>query len=319
LPEPAAERVLVHVGYHRTGTSWLQKNLFANAGAGFGWVGKKQPDHPVRQVISLPWSEFDAGALRARFDALTDPIRAERRVPVVSFERLSGHAASGGYDSAQIAERLRAVFPEARVLIVMREQRSAILSNYRMYVKAGGTATLRDFVLPATTPNRRFPTFDFRFFEYHRLLERYRQLFGPSSVLGLLYEQFVAEPRAYVAAIASFAGRPAADGLLHSLPYDQSQHGSPDTAELRALRVLNHFIRSELNPTPALDLRRPHALRKLARGAAATLLTPERAARRLESSLRRELEELVGDRYAESNRRTAELTQIEVGRYGWPV
>jgi len=309
----------VHVGYHRTATSWLQKNVFANPAAGFGWVGKKQPDHPVRQVISLPWSEFDAGVLRERFDALTDPIRAEGHVPVVSFERLSGHAASGGYDSAQIAERLRAVFPEARVLIVMREQRSAILSNYRMYVKAGGAATLRDFLLPATTPNRRVPTFDFRFFEYHRLLERYRGLFGADNVLGLLYEQFVAEPRSYVAAITGFAGRPPAGALLDALPYDQSQHGSPGAAELRALRFLNHFIRSELNPTPALDLRRPHALRKLARSAAAAAVTPKRAASRLERSLRREVEELVGDRYAESNRRTAELTGIDVGRYGWPV
>jgi hypothetical protein len=270
-------------------------------------------------MVSLRWSEFDADALRARFDALIEPIRAAGCVPVVSFERLSGHAASGGHDSAQIAERLKAVFPEARVLLVMREQRISILSNYKMYVKAGGAATLRDFLVPATTPNRRLPTFDFGFFEYHHLLERYRRLFGPDKMLALAYEQFVDDPRSYVRAIASFAGRSPADSLLESLPYEESQHSSPSTSELRAQRFLNHFIRSELNPTPTLDLHRRNALRKLSRSPAAALLTPERSARRLEASLRDVVQDLVGDRYVESNRRTAELTGIDVGRYGWTV
>jgi Sulfotransferase family len=319
LPDRATDPVLLHVGYHRTATSWLQKNVFADQAAGFGWTGKKAVDHPVRQVISLRWSEFDADALRGRFDELIEPIRAGGHVPVVSFERLSGHAASGGHDSAQIAERLKAVFPEARVLVVMREQRSAILSNYKMYVKAGGAATLRDFLVPATTPNRRLPTFDFEFFEYHHLLERYRRLFGAENVLALLYEQFVEDARSYVRSIATFAGRPPADSLLDSLPYGESQHGSPSTSELRTQRVLNHFIRSELNPTPALDLRRRNVLRKLARGPAAAMLTRGRSAQRLEEALRDDVEELVGDRYRDSNRRIAELTQIDVARYGWMV
>jgi hypothetical protein len=151
------------------------------------------------------------------------------------------------------------------------------------------------------------------------LLERYRRLFGPDKMLALAYEQFVDDPRSYVRAIASFAGRSPADSLLESLPYEESQHGSPSTSELRAQRFLNHFIRSELNPTPTLDLHRRNALRKLSRSHAAALLTPGRSARRLEASLRDVVQDLVGDRYVESNRRTAELTGIDVGRYGWTV
>ena len=61
---------------------------------------------------------------------------------MVSFPRLSGHPYSGGYDSRMIADRVAEVFPEARILIVIREQRSMIVSTYKQYVNAGGEARL---------------------------------------------------------------------------------------------------------------------------------------------------------------------------------
>jgi len=50
-------------------------------------------------------------------------------VPVLSAERLSGNPDSGGYDSVHVAEYLAATFPEARVLIVIREQADMLVSR----------------------------------------------------------------------------------------------------------------------------------------------------------------------------------------------
>ena len=57
-------------------------------------------------------------------------MKDEAKVPVISHERLSGYPHSGGHDSKEIAHRLAAVFPNAKVVIVIREQKSMILSNY---------------------------------------------------------------------------------------------------------------------------------------------------------------------------------------------
>ena len=46
--------------------------------------------------------------------------------PVLSAERLSGNPHSGGYDSLQTAERLHRLFPQAKVLVVVREQTEEI-------------------------------------------------------------------------------------------------------------------------------------------------------------------------------------------------
>lgn len=63
--------------------------------------------------------------------------------PVLSAERLSGNPHSGGYDSLQTAKRLHRLFPQAKVLVVVREQTEEILSCYNQYVRAGGVLPYR--------------------------------------------------------------------------------------------------------------------------------------------------------------------------------
>ena len=45
----------------------------------------------------------------------------------------------------------------------------------------------------------------------------------------------------------------------------------------------------------------------------------ERLAAGADARLRRVVEAIVGDRYAESNRATAELTGLDLASYGWPT
>jgi hypothetical protein len=317
-----AEPIPIHIGYHRTGSSWLQRHLFSALGrstaTGLRTVGKAPPDHPARLLIRRRWSEFDPQISRREFEQLFEPIRAQGLLPVVSNERLSGHAVSGGYDSATIAERLRAVFPEGRIVIVIREQRSAIVSNYKNYVGGGGVESLQGFLDPPYVKNFRMPQFDFRHFEYHNLIRLYQELFGRDAVLVQPYDEFVQEPRAFVAAIAEFAGRPLAPEVLDALPYDERLQRAPATPTHVALRALNRFARTEVHPAPVLAIEQS-TLRRVAKSRVARATLGGRVADRREAKLRRAAAGIVGDRYAESNRITAELTAIELGGYGWPV
>jgi hypothetical protein len=315
LPEP----VLVHVGYHRTGSSWLQKNVFARPKTGFRWTGKAKDDDPVRRLITARWSEFNPEKLRTRFDYRFEKARERGLLPVVSFERLSGHPCSGGYDSSEIASRIHQVIPEGRVLIVIREQQSAIHSNYKRYVRAGGTGSLEQFVFPPQTSNLRIPLFDFRHFEYHHLIRRYQKLFGADAVLVLPFEQFRDDPRTFVAEIGRFAGRPLPDDVLDSLPYGELEQPSLSPSEYVMLRQLNRLVRSEVNPVPLVDLDRHSGLKNFVQHRAVGTAVPSALVRRSEQSLRRELTEVAAGRYAESNRITAELTGLDLGRYGYPV
>jgi hypothetical protein len=307
--------VLLHIGYHKTGSRWLRFLFFGNPQTGFGWVDKTGPDHPVRRLVGARPFEFDAGQSRAEFDPLLRRIEDDGLSPVVSFERFSGNPFSGGYDSKEIADRLAEVFPEARVLVVLREQRSMIVSTYKQYVREGGALPPSKFMRPPTSRSMRVPWFDLRHFEYHHLLAYYRRLFGPDAVLALTYEQFIADPRSFVEGIGRFAGRPLDNETLASLPFDSRTNPAPPATAIAARRWLNRLgVRSDLNPAPLLA---SPAFWRLGKRIDRVSLAPRQAVAREEDKLRRTVEEVVGDRYVESNRLTAELIGVDLATFGW--
>ncbi len=313
--------VLVHIGYHKTGSSWLQHAVFEDPASGYGTIGHEAPSHPLRRIVAEHPFRYDEETVRRDLAELVDRVRARGLFPVVSLERLSGHPFSGGHDSGEIADRLHRALPDGRVLVVIREQRSIVVAVYKQYVKAGGTASPEQFIRPRRDRATRAPLFDPRFYEYEHLIRYYRSLYGADRALVLPYEQFARDGRGFVERIGAFAGRSFPDAFLASLPYASRDNRSVSALSIAALRQVNRVApRSELNPGPALESRAAAWLTKrlkkenvLERPFVRTL------ADRADERLRRAVHELVGDRYAESNRATAELTGLDLAAYGWPV
>ena len=83
---------------------------------------------------------------------------------MICWGRLAGQAFSGGYDTKEIADRLKAVFPDGRIVVVVREQRSMIVSTYKQYLKAGGPSGIEAFLQPGSDQGWRIPLFDFDYF-----------------------------------------------------------------------------------------------------------------------------------------------------------
>lgn len=309
--------VLVYIGYHKTGGGWLRRLFFTNPETGFGTIGKSGKRHPVRRLVRAHPFEFDGDAARAEFEPLLRLVRDKGLLPVVAFERFTGHPFSGGYDGKEIADRLAKVFPEALVLVVIREQRSMIVSTYKQYVREGGALSLRGFMEPPTSKSLRAPWFSLRHFEYHHLLSYYRQLFGADRVLALTFEDFASDPAAFVQRIAEFAGRRLEADTLESLPFAQLSNPSPSAPAIELRRWLNKLgVQSELNPSPLLT---SDAVKRLGIKVQETTLVPRTLAARGEARLRETVAATVGDRYVESNRKTAELTGIDLASLGWMV
>jgi len=312
--------VLVHIGYHKTATKWLRGGLFCNDAAGYRWLGKAPASPAVNNLIFARPLDFDAAAIRGEFEPLFADAEAAGLLPVVCFGRLSGHPFSGGYDSKLIADRLKDVLPEARILIVIREQRSMIVSTYKQYVKGGGVCTLEHFLEPATERGWRVPSFDYRHFEYDRLIAHYYRLYGKESVLVLPYERLVADARDFVATIARFAGRPVPQEVLDGIVGARRTNKADSALAVAVSRPLNRFgPHSELNPMPLPPSERMFNLALRIR----KKWDPQRSrltrapAARSEERLRRAVKEAVGERYVASNRITSELIGVDLAEYGW--
>ena len=193
--------VLVHIGYHKTGSTWLQQRLFSSREAGFGVVVRQSK--VKRSMVAPDDFEFDAARCREAYQPRIDMMERRGVVPVISAERLQRQARRAD-DGARMAERLARVVPEARVLVVLREQRSMLLSTYGQYVKTGGMLDLRRF-LDCPVAWKEWPC-DLRRYRYERLVGYYHKLFGRERVLALTYEELKADPAAFVRAVVDFGG-----------------------------------------------------------------------------------------------------------------
>jgi Sulfotransferase family len=317
---PTPHEMLIHIGYHKTGSSWLQRHLFSRkAGAGFTAFDKGR-DGPINRLIVTPNAlDFDPHATHSGFMALADRATAKGLTPVVSSERLSGHPLTGGRDSKELAERLAVVFPDGLVLIVIREQREMLLSTYRQYVKAGGAWSLPQFLDPPVDTRTRVPLSDPIHFAYHRLIRTYHRLFGDDRVLVLPYELLRADPGRFVTAIARFAGATLPPGFVDSLPVDARPNLSPSRAATRIKRAVNRLAaRSDLNPAPLFDAPRLEAFARRREGLVDHLI-PAALATRLERRDRERVADAVGDRFDASNRATSDACGLDLATLGYSV
>lgn len=305
-----ARRLLLHIGYHKTGTTWLQRVFFCNDESRFVLPWKRFDLN--EWVVAPNGLVFDADALRPSFDAGFEEAERDERIPVISNERFSGNPHSAGWDSRHLADRLRALFPEARVLIMIREQQSMIRSIYYQYVREGGPLSLERYLEPPKAGGYRVPLFDFEYYAYHRLIGYYQNLYGPDRVLVLPYEMMRASLDDLTREICAFAGARVPSHLEKE--WRNVGLSAPSVALKRRLNLL--FVRDRVNPGAPLSFSRANSL--LLRGAAGLDgLLPASIREPLEEKVRVHIEAAVGDRYRESNRRTAELTGLDLGAYGY--
>lgn len=296
---------LVHVGLHRTGTTWLQDGLFTEA------AGVFSPALSIAEAVDLlvrphdlEWSGESAASARSAIAAGVEAARRADRLPVISCEELSGNPHAGAWNSASLAERLHEVVPDARILIVVRRQADLVLSNHRQYLARGGVGSLRRYLYPDPRWFR-VPRFRFGTFEFDRLAMRYRELFGPDRV-SICCHEGIADAKAHARAIVRLAGGDPARLRVDRLPR-QAANAAPSALLCAILRRSNRLIRrDDVNPhAPCHQWRLHRALLGLDR------ILLRRLAGGLDRRERRMVEEACRGRYAESNARLAELIGSE--------
>jgi hypothetical protein len=312
LPRP-----LLHIGYHKTGTTWLQNHLFVCEEAGFCTPFKRQNEIPRLLVFPGPFS-FDLQACRDYFSPKLNAAREKNLVPVLSAERFSGSPHAGGYDNKQTAERLAQVFPDAKILIVVREQNAMICSTYKQYVRVGGTASLRDYLDPPFYRTRlplRMPLFQFDYFCYHALVEYYRSLFDEDNVLVLPYELFRAQPQEFVGRITRFAG--GKTGM--NFPYNEQVNFALSASAVALKRRLN--VIAKYDPVnPNVVIRKPSLARLIDRFITRVdALVSQGKKKKWDAEMKSVIQEMSGEMFRESNRRLNALMEDDLAQYHYKM
>ena len=312
--------LLIHAGYHKTGTTFLQKNLFIDHKVGYC--------SPVDRIylrntfIRTSPFEFDIAKIRENFMPDIDNALEQRLIPVLSHEQFTGQPAGSGYgvrrrqreiSRKEIAERLHACFPEGSVLIVIREQREMIKSIYKFFVMGWQgklSASIEQFLDQSMLKKGYGPLFNLDYLRYHDVIGYYQILFGKSNVKVLPYEWLRDNPVGFVNQINRFMENDLADTVSNDIV---NEGYSASLCTLK--RCLNRVFASPNKPGGYSNSEKRAAalIKKLNRHIPKTV--HERSERKLSEKIR----ELTVGLFAGSNRRTADLTGLDLAALGYEM
>ena len=301
-------RPIVHIGYHKTATTWFQNQV---------WPGATSHDYVARAVtqkalLAPTGMHFETAQAAALLGV------AERTRPVLlSEENLSGYPHNGGMHGLigpEMARRIRAVLPDAQIVIFVRNQREIVRATYAQYVAGGGTWSLRRYLggkagrHGALTRAYKAPAFEWEHFAFDRLIAQYDELFGAESVHVYPYE-WLREPEAFLIRLRRDLGISLPTGLA-ARPRANPSLGR---GGLLALRFANLFTRqSVVNKTTLIDLPGGQGLRH-----AAKWLVKRLPSRPLQ--LPADIEAHIDAFYGESNARLAARRGLPLAALGYPL
>jgi hypothetical protein len=302
---------IVHIGYHKTGTTWFQKMYF-DLHPGLTRISRKF----ISENFIEPGSfEFDAEEVQAKLFFITKDFD-EEKVIVLSEEELSGNPHSGGkggYAEKEIAERLFRVFQDknVKIAIFIRNQKDMIQSSYNQYVKMGGRNTIKNYLFPPKQGARR-DLFAFSYFKYEKLIGYYIDLFGKDKVKVFLYEEFKHDAETFLDCFSNALDIECSPELFKHSQYVNLS--IPDYS-IGLLRWINSISRvSDLNSENMIDI--PYLSRAL------RVLLQKIPGGQKKQIISQEIGDYINDYYKESNNELARICGIDVEKlkkYGYSI
>lgn len=291
---------LLHIGYHKTATTWLQQEAFLRLAD----LHLARRDPLIKMALDELMFDpnFDAESFKQRVEGRSTEIG---KPLIISHEGLSGRVWEASYNQEMIRNRLAEVFPTGKVLMVIRSQTSMLPSLYAQYVNSGGTYPYRVLMAGRSIPGWEF---DPAHLEYDRLVADYRSSFGTDRVLVLPYEWLGPDSEAFLRKIAAFVG-----SWLSADRGADTRNPSPTTWGIAVLRSWNRLFRESRFNRPMLHLRGGDKVRWLAQ--------THPALRRGKTPVEAYRPQTLAyvERYRDSNRRLADLCEFDLAMLGYPT
>jgi hypothetical protein len=264
----------------------------------------------IEKIVLTHPMRFDADAIRQEFFLAADG----PGIPVISHEALSGTPSMGRYYGFEVADRLKSIFGEAKIIIGIREQKSIIRSLYDEYIIRGGTQNLEQFIgtkldRPGYRPLCRIDNF-----EYNLLISKYIDLFGKSNVIVMPLEILRTNKDCYMRMLLDFTG---AEGPVQADHPPRNVGRGAFVMEIE--RRINHVLKfdnaqfSDYKDYP-LSIRLKNRSLRIAQKYLPKNLNANR-----EKRYKALISQFVGPYFQGSNTQTARITGLDLEALGYDM
>lgn len=298
--------LLLHPGFHKTATSWLQTTVFAEDRLFRSLMGHEA----ISDLLVAPHDfDFDASAARAAIARLREGARPGI-VDVISSEILSGNILMGSRDCATLTERLASTCQPAKVLLTVRAQLPIMKSIYLQYIKRGGRLDIAEYL--AFKPEPGYFWFDPGTLEFDRLAHSYAAHFGAANVLVLPQELLSRDRARYLRLLCEFVGHEESEAE-RALGQVSARGVSPPVSGIPILRIANMLRQSPLNPGSPSRL---YGIGALIQSVGYRWTLGEAGA---EKRIRQAIKERLAGRYGASNRRLQAFAPVDLAGLGYEM
>jgi hypothetical protein len=233
-PDRPERPVVIHPGFHKTGTTFLQNRVFNDER-----VFRPLWSHGEIDRFVIRPHDLDFSPLPGREDlAARRPGARAGIVDIVSSETLCGQPFTGSREAVTQARRLKAIFGEAKIVFTVRKQASILRAIYIQYLTMGGLLSPEAFF--DRQARHGYFAFDASVYEFHKLVEFYGELFGDENILVLTQEELQEDLDAFVGRLRALGGVP--PGSPPSSVGDRGRDGvSPLPSGIPLMRMANRF------------------------------------------------------------------------------
>jgi hypothetical protein len=184
--------ILIHIGYPKTATTWFQLRFFPKI-ENFKIANR---DDIINLIIRPNALSFNPKLTRTYF------LNAYGSSIILSLEGFIGtthNFGMNGYLISEHARRIYATFPEAKIILFIREQHEIIASSYYQYIVGGGTYSLKRYLQHKFFEDLNgLSLFSFSFFEYDLIINYYQSLYQKEQIFVFLYEDFKSNNRNFL-------------------------------------------------------------------------------------------------------------------------
>jgi len=324
---------LIHIGFPKTATTFLQKNIFSNSDYNFIPItdsivrnNKKlyEGRFKIKGFAGYFLTENNGGRFLSPYQNRTKEIHKEiklfqeiqdykkNKICVLSNERLCGPAHAGFSDSKDICDRIHDAFPKAKILITIREQREMINSLYFQYLTTGGRGKIRQYL------HEKFHDYGTSAFRpsslnYNEMVQYYSQKFGSSNVLILPFELLKENNNDFFDRLYKFLSIEKPKLEISSMRKENVTKSRYLRYKLRHLFFLFH---------PGLDIKSPLPNRYLYQ--ILTILThqlskvvPKKLEVNFEKKVEEEIEIFCKNRYTKPNDELKNLINMDLEKYNY--
>jgi len=236
------QEIICHIGFPKTGTTFLQKKVFPNIkNVNYLAGGKiKQLLHDVVQKDDSFYNKFKT---RAQLIQLHN----SNLNMLFSNEQLTGHHIKTEFPNrTQIARRLKAAGVN-KIIITIRNQSDVLESSYKQYIKSGGVLKISKFF---DLNNNLNPILYIDYFNYVKIIELYSEIFGLENVKILQFEDIFSKNTTFYNQLASFL-------KVENIDFKNSPelkvNKSLSNFSTKLLRVINHFTYHSYSPSSLIS------------------------------------------------------------------